>query len=222
MEENMTNEESLRLIHEMIQKAKSTVNENGTSSILWGSVVGLCGMVSFAQLHWHFSIGFDIWILALLAIVPQIILVIREGKRKLIKTHTQIALDAVWTVYGFSIFALVLYNNIVPVESVRLLLNQGATVFQKNIATGEIIPFPMYVPSALSLFLLIYAFPTMVTGIVTKFKPMIFGAALCYIFFILSLFLPLVWDAFLTGLAGIFNWFIPGILLRRRFLSQAR
>ncbi len=218
----MTNEESLRLITEMIQKAKSTINENGTSSILWGCVVGFCGLINFAELYWHFNIGFDIWILALLAVIPQIIIVIMESKRIKVKTHTQLALDAVWTVYGISIFALVLYINVVPKQSIRLLLNQGAAVFQKNLSTNQLTPFSMYPPSALSLFLLIYAFPTMITGVVTKFKPMIIGAALCYCFFVASLFTPLVVDTLLTALAGIFNWLIPGILLRKRFLSQAR
>ena len=222
MEENMTNEESLRLITEMIQTAKGTINENGTSAILWGSVVAFCGMMNFAQEHWHFNIGFDIWILTIVAIVPQIIISIQERKRTKFKTHTQIALDGVWLVYVISIFALILYQNITPGQSAKMMASNGINLFQKNLATGQYLPYGYFAPSMLSLFLIIYAFPTMITGIVTKFKPMIFGAILCYGFFVLSLFTPFAWDAFLTGLSGIFNWLIPGILLRKRYLSQAR
>ncbi len=218
----MTNEESLRLITEMINKAKSTINENGTSSILWGAVVGFCGLTTFAQAFWHFSIGFDVWILALVAIVPQIVISIKEGKRNLVKTHTQIALDAVWIVYSISIFALIFYMNIAAIQETKYMASQGLVMVQKNIASGELKPDGNYPPSSFSLFLLIYAMPTMITGIVTKFKPMIVGALLCYAFFAVSLFTPWIWDALLSGLAGIFNWLIPGILLRRRFLSQAR
>jgi hypothetical protein len=56
----------------------------------------------------------------------------------------------------------------------------------------------------------------MVTGIATKFKPMLYGAILCYIFFIISCFTAHEYDMLLNGLAGIFNWLIPGLILRSR------
>ena len=60
MEEKELNEqESISLISEMIQKAKSSFHESGTSAILWGSVVAFCGLVSFMQAQFGFSIGFD-------------------------------------------------------------------------------------------------------------------------------------------------------------------
>ena len=62
-EEKFSEQESLKLISEMIQKAKHSFHENGTSAILWGSVVGIAGIISFAELFWHFYIGFDIWLL---------------------------------------------------------------------------------------------------------------------------------------------------------------
>jgi hypothetical protein len=233
MEENMTNEESLRLITDMIQKAKGTINENGTSSILWGSVIAFCGFVNFAQAVWHFSIGFDIWILALVAIVPQIIISIQERKRHLIRTHTQIALDAVWMVYTISIFALIFYINIVPTQFVKEFTNYISANLKYDgqylqshgsptASTPHLTISSIPVPSVFSLFLIMYAFPTMITGLITSFKPMVLGAVLCYAFFAISLFTPHTWDAVLVSLSGIFNWLIPGILLRKRFLSQAR
>ena len=45
MEEKELNEkESLSLISEMIQKAKSSFHESGTSAILWGSVTAVCAI----------------------------------------------------------------------------------------------------------------------------------------------------------------------------------
>ena len=42
MEENKLSEnESLKLITEMIGKAKSSYHSNGTSAIMWGIVIGL-------------------------------------------------------------------------------------------------------------------------------------------------------------------------------------
>ena len=79
-EKQLSEKESLRLITEMIQKAKGSFHESGTSAILWGTVVALCGLISFSELQWTFSVGFDIWLLILVAILPQIYIVFREKK----------------------------------------------------------------------------------------------------------------------------------------------
>jgi hypothetical protein len=81
-EKKLTEQESLRLITEMIHKAKSSFHESGTSAILWGSVVAIAGFTSFAERFWNFSIGFDIWLLVLAAFIPQLIISIKESKHK--------------------------------------------------------------------------------------------------------------------------------------------
>jgi hypothetical protein len=95
---------------------------------------------------------------------------------------------------------------------------EGVKLMQQNIATGKLEPRNPFVPSFSSLMLLIYAFPTLCTGIIQKFRPMIFGAVLCYLFFVASLFTTTTYDMLFLGLAGIFNWLIPGIILRKRYL----
>ena len=85
-EQKLTEQESLQIITEMIQKAKSNFHTSGTSAILWGSVVGIAGLVSFAEMNWHFDIGFDIWLLVLAAIIPQVFITIKEKRNKNIIT----------------------------------------------------------------------------------------------------------------------------------------
>jgi len=217
-EKQLSQQESLRLITEMIQKAKgSHFHENGTSAILWGAVVGFCGIMSFAQYTWKFSIGFDVWILTFLALIPQIFIAIKEKKNKIVKTHEQAVLDAVWVVYGISIFAVIIYMNTVPNASVELLAKDHIQLLKKDTLTGEVKPWKPFVLSATSILMIIYAFPTLVTGLARKFKPMIIGGIFCYGFFMASLFTSSVYDALLSGFAGICNWFIPGIILRNRY-----
>ena len=87
MEEKELNEqESLSLISEMIQKAKSSFHESGTSAILWGAVTAICGLLSFAQVQFGFSIGFDVWLLIFVAIIPQVYIIVKERKNKLVKS----------------------------------------------------------------------------------------------------------------------------------------
>lgn len=214
----LSEEESLRLITEMIHQVKKSFHEDGTSAILWGSVVAVCGLTSFAELNWHFHLGFDIWLLTLAAIIPQVYISMRESRRRKVITHTEAALNAIWLVYGVSIFALVFYLNVVPLVTDRLLHREGTTLLQST-AQG-VQPFHYFVPSAGSLLLLIYAMPTLATGLAQKFKPMFWGALLCYLFFIISCFVPTAYDMLLNGLAGIFNWLVPGLILRRRFRAH--
>ncbi len=221
-EKQLTEQESLALITEMIQKAKgSHFHENGTSAILWGSVVGFCGLISFAQYYFDFRIGFDVWTLAFVAIIPQIYLAIQEKKRRIVKTEGGMALDAVWTVYAISLFALVAYMNVIPSSSMKLLAADGIELLQKDTTTGAITSFKLFVPSVSSLLMIIYAFPTLVTGLSRNFKPMIYGAIACYIFFVISLFTSSTYDVLFNGLAGIGNWLIPGLILRDRY-NKAR
>jgi hypothetical protein len=218
-ENKLSGQESLQIITEMIQKVKGSFNENGSSAILWGAVVAFCGFVSFAKIEWDFNIGFDIWFLIVIAIIPQLYIVYREKKRNFVKTYQQAATDNIWLVYGISIVALVLYQNIVPGVTDNILKGQGIQLLQKNITTGEIKDFHFYVPGISSIYLIIYAFPTIATGLVCKFKPMVYGAIICYGLFIISLFVPSKYDMLLMGLAGIFNWLIPGLILRQRYLK---
>lgn len=218
-EKEMSEQESLALITEMIGKARNNFHESGISAILWGSVVSFCGLMSFAQSYWDFRIGFNIWILALVAIVPQIVISIRENRQKAVRSYVEAALDAIWIVYALSIFGLIFYINIVPRVTTHLLETyDGIKLMQQHISSGIIEPKDPFIPSFSSLMLLIYAFPTMCTGIIKRFNPMIFGAVLCYLLFAASLFTTTTYDLLFMGLAGIFNWLIPGIILRKRYL----
>jgi hypothetical protein len=218
-ENKMTEKESLQLITEMIQKVKGNFHESGSSAILWGTVVAFCGLISFTEMQWNFSIGFDIWFLILAAILPQLYIVYREKKNKSVKTYQQSATDNVWLVYAISITALVLYQNIIPGVSDRLMASDGIQLLQKNIQTGEIKDFHYLAPGISSIYLIIYAFPTISTGLINKFKPMIYGAIICYGLFVISLFVSFKYDMLLMGLAGLVNWLIPGIILRTRYLK---
>ena len=108
-EKQLTERESLQLITEMIQKAKTTIHERGTSCILWGTVTGIAGLVSFFEKYFHFSIGFDIWLIVFAAIIPQIWISVRENRERKVVTHGERAIDAIWIVYGISIFGCCIF-----------------------------------------------------------------------------------------------------------------
>ncbi|MEO0065060.1 MAG: hypothetical protein RI983_386 [Bacteroidota bacterium] len=220
-ESTFSEQESLQLIAEMIKKAKGSYHDTGIGSLLWGAVVAIASGVNFLQREYDFKLGFDIWWLVLAAIIPQVYLSIREKKIKKAKQYDDDLIDSVWLVFGISIFAMGFYQNIVPVQTEKLIAQEGWTMM-KHYADGrpdEVIrPFT---PSLYSVYILLYAFPTMVTGMVKKFIPMKIGAIVTYGLFILSLFTESRYDMLLGSIAALVCWFIPGIILRKKYLRQA-
>ena len=73
-EKKLTEQESLELISAMIQKVKNSYHDTGVGSLMWGTVVFIASFVSFLRYRYNFTIGFDIWLIVLLAIVPQVYL----------------------------------------------------------------------------------------------------------------------------------------------------
>lgn len=222
-EKKMTEQESLDLITNMIQKAKSSYHDTGIGSLLWGTVVSIASFVSYFERTYDFSIGFDIWLIVLAAIIPQIIFSIREKKANQVKKYEDDALNSVWLVFGLSIFALNFYQIVVPGVTSRFIQEDGWQMTKHYLDGSKpdevLIPFP---PSFYSLLILLYAFPTLVTGVVKKFKPMLFGAVITYGLFIGSCFTRSEYDWLLGGVAAIICWFIPGIILRRKYLAQQK
>lgn len=217
---DLTEKESLDIIQSMIQKAKGGFHESGSSAILWGSIIAICGIYNFLDMEFHFPFNIDIWLLTLLGFIPQIYISIKERKNKFVRTDIQEAINAVWIVYGISIFCLIFYWNIVPDSTETILKKNNIELLQKEISTGIIQKWRPQIFSQISLLILLYGIPTLTTGLARKFKPMIIGAILCYLFFFISLFTETKWDLLLNGLAGIFCWLIPGLILREKYLKN--
>lgn len=218
-DKQLTEQESLALITSMIHKAKNSYHDTGISSLLWGSMVALASFTSYFQREYNFDIGFDIWMIVLVAIIPQVVISIRT--RHQVKKHEDYAIDTVWLIFGISIFAINFYQMVVPSASVQLMRADGIELVRHYIDGSKpdevIAPF---VPSGYSLLILLYAFPTIVTGLVKRFKPMTIGAVITYGLFAWSCYTSSTIDFLLGGIAALICWFIPGIIIRRRYLAQ--
>jgi FtsH-binding integral membrane protein len=208
-ESAMTETESLRLIEEMIRKAKNSYLETGAGPILWGSVIAVCGLVTFLQLQFQFRLPFDIWLLSMLAVIPQVWMVMKEKKRKKAKGYHDPLMDAVWISFGVAIFLLVFINA-------SIFSKMGPVMKHYAELTGE---KPVYTFSHFSTayFLLLYGIPTIITGVCQRFRAMLWGGIICWICCVASIFTPLATDMLLTALAAVCAWLIPGCLLNRAY-----
>ncbi len=222
-EKKLSEKESLELISAMIQKVKNSYHDTGIGSLLWGTVVFIASFVSFLRSRYGFEIGFDIWLIVLGAIVPQVYLSIKENKSNKAKRYDDDAIDTVWLVFGLTIFGLSFYQSTVGDTTTKIIQEEGWMMMKHYI--NEVKPDEQLRPFALSpysLYILVYAFPTLVTGLVKKFKPMIIGAIITYVLFMVSCFLESQYDFLLGGIAALLCWFIPGVILRRKYMVQKK
>ena len=86
MEENkLSEEESLKIITQMINKAKADYKESGISALLWGTVITVCSIVSFLGEYLNNHSLSKIWLITFGAVIFQIIFSVQEGKKKKIQ-----------------------------------------------------------------------------------------------------------------------------------------
>ena len=188
--EELSHTESLQLIEEMIYKAKNSYHESGTSALLWGGTIMLCSAVSFANSWWGIPWLNQVWWLTLVAIIPQVIISIRESKVQKFKSHTDDAMSGIWISFGVAIFLLSFYTNVIKPEG------------------------------SACLFLILYGMPTFATGYTHRFTPMIIGGIICWACAIISVYSSSRIDLILFFVAAFFAWFLPGLILRSRYLKK--
>lgn len=188
----LSTQDSIKLIQEMIGKAKRSYISKGIASMVWGALIVTCSLTTWAEVQYKFNIGFDVWTLLLLALIPQIFFAIKEKKTKDFIGHDERTMDFVWSTFAICIFITSFYNS-----------KYG----------GE---------SSTSLIMMLYGIPTFITGGIFKFKPMILGGIICWLLAIISINTPFTTDMLLMAACGLFAWLIPGIIMWNRYKMQQK
>lgn len=204
-DKKLTEKESLDLITQMINKAKDSVHDTGITAIMWGAVIAVCSLVRLAEVHFDFRLPFDIYLLTVVAVVPTIIISVREKKARKVKAYGEDFNDYLWISFGITIFLISVITSKLG-NDIRPLV-EG---YEKS--SGKESPFHFY-EYVSSFFLLLYGLPTFVSGVCMKFKPMTIGGIFCWLMAVVTLYTPAKVDLLLTALAAIMAWLIPGIIL---------
>ena len=186
-ETQFSERQSLELITTMINKAKNDYVETGISALMWGSIVTLCSLVSFINYYFQWQWAKYIWFLAIIAVIPQVIISVREKRKRKYKTYSEDAMGGIWISFGVAMFLLIYFVNAFKVQHSE------------------------------PLFLIIYGFPTFATGYARSFKAMIIGGIACWAFAIISMYIHFPYTMLLEAGAAQLAWFIPGLILRRRY-----
>ncbi|TMI64865.1 MAG: hypothetical protein E6H07_02810 [Bacteroidetes bacterium] len=208
-DKNLSGKESLELITQMINRAKNSYHDTGIGAMMWGAVITICSLVRLSEIHFGYRLPFDIYLLTLAAIIPQIIISIKEKKERKVKSYDDAFMDYLWLGFGISIFLLIHICNIIFNE-------WDVWADSQTIIAGNKTAFSFYEFVA-PLFLMLYGMPTFVTGAACKFKPMLWGGLLCWVCSIITVYTPIKLDLLLTALSALFAWFIPGLLMEKEY-----
>lgn len=214
-EKTLSEQDSLRLITMMINKAKESYHDTGIGAIMWGAVIAVCSLVRLSEVQFDYRLPFDIYLLTLVAIVPQIFISIKEKRERKVKSYDDAYLDYIWLGFGITIFLLIHISN-------NIFGEWGSWSNEYRSITGQEAPvrFSEFVSP---LFLMLYGLPTFITGAACKFKPMLWGGIFCWVCCIITVYTTIKIDLLLTALSAITAWFIPGILMEveyRKFKKE--
>lgn len=192
-QETVLNEsQSLELIASMINKAKNNFAENGTLYLLWGWVVLICCTTQFiAAYFFNLPYAHFVWFLTWAVVIYQIFYLRKRKQLQKSKTYTNEITGVVWLVF-FICMVLVIFISI---------QSQNAEMINP-------------------LLLVLYGVPTVLSGSIMKFKPLVFGGIFCWVLAVISPFVMVEFHMLLIALSVIAAWIIPGYLLQVKYKKE--
>ena len=184
--QNLSPQESLKLIQSMIDKTREGISGNAHYFLVWGWITFIACSGQFILKH---IIGYEkhyqVWWLILVGVIFSIVSGIREERTTKVRTYVSDSMSYLWT--GMGITYLVL-------SIVLTKVGWNTTVF----------PF----------FIILYALGTFISGCLLKFKPLIVGGIIAWILAAVSVFLEYDYQILMAAAAILFSYIIPAYLLR--------
>lgn len=177
MEKNLTGNDSLNIINEMISQARSNFQKDAAlPSIIAGYCVAAVASLNFVLLFVLSNPGysFHVWWLMVPMWVVLAIVGKSQDKKTLVKTHIDRIVEQMWKAYGYAIIVSLL------------------SIFGLCAALGTWLPAALITPTLLML----TGFTQYVTGTACRFRPYIFGA---YVFWIGALLAVAVYFTPMSG-----------------------
>lgn len=191
-DENLSGEHSLRLIESMINKAKNQFNENGTLYLLWGyTILFCCGTQFIARHFFDTERSYYVWFLTWILVIYQIFFIVKRKKEQKVTTYTDSLIGVVWVSFTVALFIIIFILG----------------AYEAQRAINPVI-------------LVLYGIPTVLSGSIIKFRPLVIGGACCWALAIAGPFVATEFQYLLLCAAVILAWIIPGHLLRIRYKKQ--
>ena len=184
----LNEQESLRIIHEMIASAKSGIKENGFFYLLWGWLIFIAGLGNyFLQFVIEYDKPWLSWaILMSLGMITSMIAGARRNKKIKVKTYVDSFLKYLLTAFLVCLFIALFFMQ----------------KFQLNC-------YPAV--------MMLYGIWLFVSGGTLHFRPLIKGGIINWIFAIAALFVTFDQQLLCISAAVLLGYIIPGHILNYQF-----
>ncbi len=189
-DKQLSNEESLKLISNIIYQAKGYFYESGISALVYGFSILLCTLLTYLKDAAILRFPFSPLYLFIPVFFVQAFIQLKEEKKKKAKTFTDEAVDFVWLGFFLSVIASL----------------SGSFAH-----AGYII---------ITIILFLAGFATFITGLLAKFRYHVITGIFCLIMAAISFFIQNENIYFFLAAASILVWIIPGFMIRAYFKKQ--
>ncbi|HUR09751.1 MAG TPA: hypothetical protein VM012_00180 [Flavitalea sp.] len=199
-EKKLSEQESLAIIHQMIQVAKDDHSEKGDGWLIWGWLLFAASVLSiiFEYANFQRYTGFVWSAMLLIGLVAFILANTMRPKREKVKTYVQVLLERLGIGFFISLFALI----------------AGSFLFKNVHPTDNTFPFGYYY--------ILYAFWMFIHGSAIHFRPLIIGAIVNWIAGIaMFMVTDFQYDMMISAFAILTGYLIPGYLLRAEYKKRS-
>jgi hypothetical protein len=192
-EEEMSGEDSLRLITEMIQTAKEGLRDNGFFYLFWGWLIFIASMSQYLLLVILKSAynGIPWLILMPLGCIVSVVYGVRKKRARRVKTYLDQFMGYALISFLVSLFTVLFY--MAYTENPRM---------------------------AYPLILMVYGAWLFISGGALKFKPLLLGGVINWILSIVCMFVVFQSQLLLLALAVLLGYIIPGHMLKASYNKQ--
>ena len=186
METELSNEERLKFISDMIVQAKKNFAGGGSFHfLLWGWVISLANLGHYVlDVFELYEMPYIVWLVTIPAAVLSTWYGITKSKKAQVTSH----LDKVYSSLWISISVMV----------VICLLFMVKINFNHN-------PF----------ILLFTGLGTFISGILMRYRPIMFGGVILWTGAVMGLFSPVTDQQLIAGIVVILGHLVPGYLLKK-------
>ena len=190
-DKELTKEESLSLITDMIGQAKRNVARGGSFYfLLWGWVVMLANLGHYLldKFDWY-EHPYIVWLVTIPATIASLWYGAQQSKKAVVRSHLDRLYGLIWLAVGIGILIVILF-----VSKVDYNIN--------------------------AIILILAGIGTFISGSMLRFNPLVIGSVALWISSIVAFSLT-VTDQYLVGaVAVIVGYLIPGYLLKRAEREQ--
>lgn len=188
-DKQLSGEESLAIIHQMINQAKTNITDNGIGWLLWGTMLFLTSLSTYIFIDIGYGNIFMGWNIFGLVTIVLLSYDIFKPKKKLARTYL---------------------DDLLRLVDIGFMVSLFIVIFSINVAVSA--------NDGFGFFLMIFAFLMLIKGGAIKSRSLMIGAVVNWIGAI-AMFLnkEFKYDMLIMAGAVLIGYIIPGILLQLEF-----